>query len=190
MVQANYRTDQHLIAAIIKRDQSALTLLYSRYSRPVFNMANVVSRDKAIAEEITQDVFLLVWRTPKKWNPDKGQLGSWLLTVTRYMTIDRMRKENREPVTSATGLAQCEHFLSASVSPTAQDDARLMKSILQRLPREQRQVILLAYYRGMTHREIAAHLKIPEGTVKSRLRLGLEKIRSLWQIAVKEPEES
>lgn len=133
---------------------------------------------------------MLVWRSPTKWNPDKGQLSSWLLTVTRNMTIDRIRREKRDPTSSATSLAQCEHFLTTSVSPTAQDDARLMKTILKRLPREQKEVILLAYYRGMTHREIAAKLKVPEGTVKSRLRLGLQKLQVLWRAAVKEPEET
>jgi RNA polymerase sigma-70 factor (ECF subfamily) len=179
--------DHGLIARIIKRDQQALADLYARYSRPVFNLAQRVAQDRSIAEEVTQDVFMLVWKHPAKWNPDKGRLASWLLTVTRYMTIDRIRKEQREPASEATPLESVSHRLDAHVSPTAMDDAQVMRSILRRLPREQQQVILLAYYRGMTHSDIATHLGIPEGTVKSRLRLGLEKLRRYWKSSVKEP---
>lgn len=189
MTELDNRTDEDLIAGIIQRDQMALAALYERHSRAVYNLANVVVRNASIAEELTQDVFMLLWRSPEKWNPDKGRLSSWMLAVTRYMAIDRIRKEEREPVSAASSLTTQEDFLSVTVSPTAEDDARLMKSILQRLPVEQRQVVLLAYYRGMTHREIAGHLNQPEGTIKSRLRLGLQKVREMWQTAVTELEE-
>lgn len=188
MTQAEYRTDQLLLAKIASRDQQALADLYARYSQPVYNLAKMVARDTVIAEEVTQDVFMLVWKTPEKWQSDKGRLISWLLTVARYMAIDRLRKEKRDLMAYAAPFAQDEHELKARAEPKSEDDVRLMKSILQRLPQEQKQVVLLAYYRGMTHSQIAKHLSIPEGTVKSRLRLGLQKIRQQWHAATRELE--
>jgi RNA polymerase sigma-70 factor, ECF subfamily len=179
--------DLVLIERLLDRDQQALTILYDRYSGAVFNMAFYVLQNRVAAEEITQDVFFLLWRTPGKWQPDKGRLGSWLVAVTRYTAIDRLRREKRKPESNALSLETLAHKLNERVSATAAEDADLMRSVLRQLPKEQAEVILLAYYRGMSHEEIAAHLKIPPGTVKSRIRLGLAKLRDLWREAVREP---
>lgn len=186
-----------LIQRIIDRDQQALAALYAHYSRHVFNLALYILQNRGSAEEVTQDVFLLVWRAPARWNPEKGRFGSWLLSVTRNIAIDHLRKEQRRPHASAVSLetladttladATRAHALNhSSVSSSAEENAQLLRLLLRQIPREQVQVLLLAYYRGMTHEQIAAQLQIPAGTVKSRLRLGLEKLRVLWKAAVHE----
>ncbi len=196
-----------LIQRIIDRDQQALAALYAHYSRHVFNLALYILQNRGSAEEVTQDVFLLVWRAPARWNPEKGRFGSWLLSVTRNIAIDHLRKEQRRPHASAVSLetladttladatradttladATLAHALNhSSVSSSAEENAQLLRLLLRQIPREQVQVLLLAYYRGMTHEQIAAQLQIPAGTVKSRLRLGLEKLRVLWKAAVHE----
>jgi RNA polymerase sigma-70 factor (ECF subfamily) len=182
--------DRALMERLRAKDQHALAALYERYSRPVFNLALYVLQHRGQAEEITQDVFVLIWRSPEKWRPEKGQLGSWLMAVTRYLAIDRLRKENSRPTGSALSLdddaTRLSERLEISVSPSAQDDAQLLRTLLARLPKEQVQVLVLAYFRGLTHDEIARRLNIPPGTVKSRIRLGLEKLREWWREAVKE----
>jgi RNA polymerase sigma-70 factor (ECF subfamily) len=178
--------DFNLVQQIADRDQEALSALYTRYSKPVFNLALYVLQNRTLAEEITQDVFFLLWQSPNKWNPDKGALGSWLLSVTRYMGIDRLRMEKSRRTDTAEPLdaiAERLDIKSALVSP---EDTTLLRSLLKRLPKDQREVLFLSYFRGMKNQEIARQLNTPEGTVKSRLRLSLGKLREWWHEEVNE----
>lgn len=178
--------DLHLLRRIAAQDQHALSALYERYAKSVFNMALYVLQNRSQAEEITQDVFFFVWRWPLKWNADKGKFSSWLLAVTRYMAIDRLRRESSRANHGAHSLeafAERLEELSVSASP---EDGMMVRGLIRQLPREQLEAVFLSYYRGMTAAEIARHLQTPEGTVKSRLRLGLEKLRQLWHQAANE----
>lgn len=174
--------DSRLVQRLNKRDQDALNELYKRYQPLVHSMAMSVLRNETLAEEVTQDIFLRLWQKPDKWDPAKGQLSSWLLTVTRYTAIDRLRHEQRRPALEAKPLEQFHELLgnNATHNTHQHDNSMLMRKLIPRLPQEQKQVIFLAFFRGMTHSDIAAELNIPLGTVKSRIRLGMEKLKQEW----------
>jgi RNA polymerase sigma-70 factor (ECF subfamily) len=174
-----------LIERIRQQDERALTELYERYGQRVYNMAMHVLRHEAAAEEITQDIFFELWRKPDSWNPAKGRLISWLLTATRYRAIDRLRKEQRRPVMDAVSLDDLANLLGSreTVGDSQRDNGELLRKLLKELPDDQRQVINLAFFQGMTHSEIAEHLNLPLGTVKGRVRLGLEKLKEGWLLA-------
>lgn len=188
MNDRNHLDDLALLQRIIDRDQQALSELYERYSRPVFNLALYILQQRIYAEEVTQDVFFLVWRSPSKWNPGKGRFGSWLLSVTRYVAIDRLRRERRGGSIAEDSIEDLAHKLKDTTNTATHDDSELLRVLLKQLPKEQVQVILLSYFRGLSHEEVAQQLKIPPGTVKSRLRLGVSKLRELWREAVKQME--
>jgi RNA polymerase sigma-70 factor (ECF subfamily) len=186
MVSELQRERIDLIERIRKQDESALTELYEAYGGFVYNMAMHVLRNETAAEEVTQDIFFQIWRKPDSWNPEKGRLSSWLLAATRYRAIDRLRREERRPIRQSIALDDLAHLLAShdTVGDARQDSGRLLRDLLKDLPAEQRQVINLAFFRGMTHAEIAGQLNLPLGTVKGRVRLALEKLRDGWQAAV------
>ncbi len=173
--QAN---DIDLIRRIKRREQAALTALYARYGGPVYSFALRVLQNAAQAEEVTQDIFLRVWERADQWDPAKGKLSSWLLTMTRYAAIDRIRRENRRPPLAEPELDDLPQLV-ANPDRNA-DDGRILRNLLQQLPPEQSQLIQLAFFGGMSHSELAESLQIPLGTVKTRIRLGLQKLRELW----------
>src|SRR5258708_4441636 len=176
-------TDRDLMHRITQGDQGALSQLYQRYGLLVHSLAVRILQNRELAEEITQDTFLNVWNHPEAWSPDKGRLSSWLLTVTRYKAIDRIRREQRRPDLEASPLNEEQVQSERSVRPDdpASEDGRLIRSLLAQLPAEQAQVIELAFFQGMTHSTIAESLNLPLGTVKTRVRLGLQKLKILWE---------
>lgn len=171
--------DLNLIQRIRRQDQNALLELYQAYGALVYGLALRVLQNPGWAEEITQDIFLKVWQQPERWNPALGQFNSWLLTITRNAAIDRLRKERRP---AANLLEQGE---SPSITLNAHDtlwyDGQVLRKLMEQLPNEQRQLIDLAFYQGYTHSELAENLNLPLGTVKTRLRMGLQKLRTLWE---------
>jgi RNA polymerase sigma-70 factor (ECF subfamily) len=181
--------DVEVIQRIARRDQRALAELYNEYSHKVYNLALRIVRTREQAEEITQDVFVILWRWPQKWDPNKGRLLSWMLTVTRYLAIDWLRKQKRHVVLDPEELTHLSHKMGGSVmmEHAHWDDGRLLRKLLMKLPEEQRQVIVLAFFQGMTHAEIADQLDLPLGTVKSRIRLGLQQLKVSWYATVNEP---
>ncbi len=163
-------------------------LLYHRYCNLVFGLALQVARHPLLAEEITQDVFLKLWLQPNRWDPLLGQFSSWLLTITRNAAIDRMRKERRH--LSATVDLNAALANQAAELPLNDNalwlEGQLLGRLLRELPAEQRQLVELAFYQGYTHSELATGLNLPLGTVKTRLRSGLQKLRMAWEAAQQE----
>jgi RNA polymerase sigma-70 factor (ECF subfamily) len=183
-------TDTYLLQGVAERDQSAFLALYERYGNLVYSLALRVVRHQVMAEEVTQDVFLKVWQQPTRWNPALGQFSSWLLTITRNAGIDRLRKERRH---WAPAQDYSDSLLEAGEKGISSEnaywfDGLLLTRLLQQLPVEQRQLIELAFYQGYTHSELAENLQLPLGTVKTRLRTGLQKLRTLWEEANQEGE--
>jgi RNA polymerase sigma-70 factor (ECF subfamily) len=126
-----------------------------------------------------------VWQQPTRWNPALGQFSSWLLTITRNAGIDRLRKERRHWTPTqdySDPLMEAGEKGAVSENPYW-FDGLLLARLLQQLPTEQRQLIELAFYQGYTHSELAENLQLPLGTVKTRLRTGLQKLRALWEEA-------
>lgn len=168
------------IASLLRRiadgDDAALAVLFAEYGGRVYSLVLTVLRNDALAQEVTQDTFLKVWQNPGAWDASKGRFSSWLLTTARYTAIDRLRHEMRR-----TGHNTALHEgIPAQVDddPTASERDQLA-ALLRDLPDEQRVVIELAYFRGLKHSELAQALNLPLGTVKTRLRLGLQKLRRL-----------
>ena len=171
----------------LQHDQNALSELYRRYGRAVYSLAFRVVQNNTLAEEVTQDTFLKVWNQPETWDPQRGKLVSWLLTIARYTAIDRLRREQRRPL--GAPLDDILELVGKRelIDDPAWQDGKLIRSLIVRLPAEQIEVIELAFYQGMTHTEMAEHLKLPLGTVKTRVRLGLQKLKAMWTEATAEP---
>lgn len=176
--------DGQLLQAVARGDQDALLTLHQRYVNLVYSMAWRVLQDVGLAEEVTQDIFLKLWSKGQQYDADRGRFSSWLLSVTRFAAIDRLRREGRQPrQAEITTGDQDEAAALERLLPTdhaAWEQGQHLRLLLAQLPPEQRQIIELAYFGGLTHSELAQQLGLPLGTVKGRLRLGLEKLRSLW----------
>ncbi len=176
-------SDTQLLQRVAAGDREAFFVLYRRYVNLVYSMALRVLGDTALAEEVTQDVFLKIWQKGAMYDPSRGRFSSWLLSVTRFAAIDRLRHEGRRPRVAENDETQGprqEEVRQAQVDHTQWQQGQELRLLLAQLPPEQREVIELAFFGGLTHRELAAHLNLPLGTVKSRLRLGLAKLRAMW----------
>jgi RNA polymerase sigma-70 factor (ECF subfamily) len=172
-------SDVELIARLAQRDQAALTALYERYANLVYSLALRVVQDGRLAEEVTQDVFMEVWNRPERWDVQKGRFSSWLLTVTRYTAIDRLRGERGRTEEMPYEDTLSHHPDDDPLSAWA--EAESLRPLLARLPPEQRYIIDLAFFQGLTHSQIAEKTGLPLGTVKTRLRTALTRLREQWE---------
>lgn len=173
--------EELLMRLIARHDHSALAELYDHYSRYVYGMAFHILQNKVLAEEATQDTFMKVWKQSTRWNPERGALKTWLLTIARFTAIDRLRLEKRESPWTAIGL---DDMLNLIGQPNVVDesipfDIQQIKQMLGQLSEEQREAINLSFFHGMSHNEISQTLKTPLGTIKSRIRDGLKIMRGL-----------
>jgi RNA polymerase sigma-70 factor (ECF subfamily) len=173
-------TDESIIAKIRARDARALEALYERYASQAFALAYRVLAVREIAEEVTQDAFISVWRQAATYNARVGRVRPWLLSIVHHRAIDRIRRvRERRP------LAQLdEAWMKASDADVFRDVYRSMRleeiqRALRCLPREQGQAIELVYFGANSYVEISRMTAVPVGTVKSRVRLGLIKLREL-----------
>ena len=169
-----------LIKSIASGDQSALTTLYDTTSRLVFGLVVRIVSDRETAEEVLLDVFTQVWRQASSYDTNRGAPLAWLMTIARSRAIDRLRsgkhdQQNKEPLDSIGEVSAT----SADPEETTvnSERQRLVRAALNTLSPEQREVIELAYYSGLSHSEIALKLGQPLGTVKTRTRLGMMKLR-------------
>jgi RNA polymerase sigma factor (sigma-70 family) len=165
-------------------DSDALMVLHKRYANLVYSMSWRVLQDAGLAEEVTQDVFMKLWRREQRYDPARGRFSAWLLSVTRFAAIDRLRQEGRRPMVVDLPGEETDQQSALEQLPATDhaswERGQHLRLVLTELPAEQRQVVELAYFGGFTHSELAATLGLPLGTVKGRLRLGLERLRSLW----------
>ena len=173
--------DTALVALIARHDEGALSALYDRYSRLAFSLAMRIVGERSLAEEITADSFVSVWRAAGSFSEERGRFVTWLLSVVRHRAIDELRRLNVRP--EGTSVELNEALQSASV-PDGMDDLMdvrqrqtVVRSALASLPAPQRQALELAYFGGLTQQEIAEKTGTPLGTIKTRMRLGLLKMR-------------
>ena len=174
--------DSVLILKVAEGDRGAFLALYDRYSAKVYGLALRVIGDPMIAEEVTQDAFMRLWTRANTYNPNRGRASSWLLTITHRLAIDHFRLEARRP--PASNPSNPENALDKVPDPESQSEESrwsTLKFALSKLPQEQRSVIELAFYHGMSHSQIAEYQSTPLGTVKTRIRLGMEKLRREWE---------
>jgi RNA polymerase sigma-70 factor (ECF subfamily) len=176
-----------MIAGLRRRDEAVLAVLYDRFSRPAFSLALKLLHDPELAEDVIQEVFLTLWSRPEMYTPERGRFLPWLLGVTHHRAVDVLRSQAAANRRRASGDQQ-ELLLTLAADPHGMADpadhvilsldVQEVQQALQRLPLEQRQALVLSLLGGLTHAEIAARLGQPLGTVKTRLRLGLRKLRS------------
>jgi RNA polymerase sigma-70 factor (ECF subfamily) len=174
--------DEELLALVVQRQERALGHLYDRYGRLVYTVALRITGDRQTAEEVVQDVFQNVWQAAGGFRFGVGQFSSWLLGITRHRAIDatrskRERARAREQALDTSFPTGDEADIERDVAQSLLRDA--VRAALQELPPNQRQAIEMAYYGDLTRAEIAERLGEPLGTVKTRLRLGLLKLREL-----------
>jgi RNA polymerase sigma-70 factor, ECF subfamily len=169
-----------LIKNIAEGDQSALTTLYDTTNRLVFGLILRIVADRATAEEVLLDVYTQVWRQASLYDRKRGAPLAWIMTIARSRAIDRLRS-GRHDQQSKESLDNVAEIASNTISPeeatAASERQKLVRSALNLLSPEQREVIELAYYSGLSHSEIALRLNQPLGTVKTRTRLGMIKLR-------------
>ena len=176
--------DQHLMTLIQRAmvgDQSAFAALYEATSKVVFGLVLRIVAERATAEEVLLDVYTQAWRQANNYDSSRGSPLAWLMTIARSRAIDRLRSnrqdQNKETIDESTNL------VSSSISPeeasVMSERQRLVRSALDSLVPEQREVLELAYYGGLSHTEIAEKTGHPLGTVKTRTRLGMMKLREM-----------
>ena len=169
------RSDEELMTAIQKqRDGAALGELYDRHGSRVYSLCMMMLQEAASAQEVTQDAFLKLWTRAEQFKPEAGSLIGWLLTIARNGTRDRLRYEKFRSAPSIDD----ENFPEMP-DKGEMDEARWrdLRMVMNDLPKEQRDVIELAFYRSMSQSDISAYLTVPLGTIKTRMRLGMDKLR-------------
>lgn len=177
--------DVDLIAAVSVGQSQALELLYDRYASIVYRMALRTVRSPELAEEIVQEVFWRVWRRSMSFERERGKVPQWIFGITHNLCIDELRRiqarpkaiynDDNHPIFQQLADGRVDVLDTAWM----QERRRFLEDALEHLPVAQRQAIELAYFGGMTHQEIATKLNRPLGTIKTRVRLGLQKLHSL-----------
>ena len=169
--------DAKLVQQVAAGDRKAFLTLYDRYASRIFGLSQRMLHDPMVAEEVTQDTFLRLWTRASTFNPQKGRTLTWLLTITRRIAIDRIRLESRRPKEAGSLDEYDWEWLPDPKSTSEEARWGTVGFALAELPIPQRQAIELTFYQGLSQSQIAEHLSIPLGTVKTRVRLGMEKLR-------------
>jgi RNA polymerase sigma-70 factor (ECF subfamily) len=173
--------DADLIRRLKAREPKAMADLYKRCGRMAYSVILRIVRNVGVAEDLTQETFLRVWNRVGSFDAERGALTPWLLTVARNRAIDHMRSQDGRLEAGAVELERLERpglFVDLESSALSIDRARRVKTALEKLNANQRTVIELAYYEGMSHTEMAERLKQPLGTVKTWMRTALQILRS------------
>jgi RNA polymerase sigma-70 factor (ECF subfamily) len=176
--------DRELAARLMAGEPAALAEAYDAYAGVVFGAARRVLGDDGMAEDVVQEVFANVWQHPERYDAGRGSFKSWLGVQAHHRSVDRVRVESRrtwrEAHVSATAAdPEVDSGSEVDESMVRAWLAEKVRAALDRLPPEQREVVVLAYFGGRTYRQVAVELAIPEGTAKSRLRLALAKLQEL-----------
>jgi RNA polymerase sigma-70 factor, ECF subfamily len=182
----NAEVDRQLILAVADGSAEALDRLYDRYVGTVLGLARRIVSRLEDAEEVVQDVFTQVWRDAGRYRQDRASVAGWIVMLARTRAIDRLRSRRARPdedhgVEPAPGQALPAMTADPETVAIAASQASTLKRTLEALPENQRVLIELAYYKGLTHTEIASQTGVPLGTVKTRIRTAMETLRSVVQ---------
>jgi RNA polymerase sigma-70 factor, ECF subfamily len=174
--------DEDLMPLVERKDPSAFELVYDRHGGPAYSLAYRIVGDRGMAEDVTQEAFLSLWRSGAKYDRARGSVRTWLLGVVRNRAIDALRREATRAPTVELELDrlpdQGPYSELTDAEALRREAAREVRGALRMLPADQLKVIELAYFGGLSHSEIAEALGMPLGTVKGRMRLAMEKIRA------------
>jgi RNA polymerase sigma-70 factor (ECF subfamily) len=189
------RDDGQVLGLIADKDRGALECLYDRYSNTVYSLAMHMLRDLGAAEEVTQDVFFNVWRRAASYDSQRGSVTAWLFSIAHHRTIDELRRRRREQTHVQPGVdltnkpSENGSYGDPFTYTSRRFDRGQIEVALFTLRPEQREIVMLAYFGGLTHSEIANQLGQPLGTVKTRMRLALKKLREVLGPQYKERAE-
>jgi RNA polymerase sigma-70 factor (ECF subfamily) len=173
--------DLVLLARIQNREQEAMIQLHQRYVDLVYSIAYRILGEATASEEAAQDAFMKVWQSAATFDTDKGTPVAWLARITRNVAIDRLRQRSRQSgLDDSLEAGDIERISPNLVEWVDRDRLPGLKMAMERLPPDQAQVIALAYFGGLSHSEIAEQLSIPLGTVKTRMRVGMQRLREQW----------
>lgn len=182
----NELSDEALLNAIAGGATWALESLYDRYNRVLYSLAYRMVADRQIAEDLLQEAFVSIWRRATSYSPQAGAAHSWLISILHHRTIDYLRGLRRRSAMQETPLEEID-LDETTAFPDVWDEAwqsvkgTQVRAALMKIPTEQRLVIELAYFQGWTHTEIAEGTHIPLGTVKARMRLGLQHLKRILE---------
>ena len=173
--------DEELMQLVYKGAAHAFEVIYDRHSEAAFSLALRICGQRALAEDVTQEAFLSLWRSRARYDRGRGSVRNWVLGIVHNRAIDAIRRRSVRDrgVVHDEGIeAQLPAAERTDLEVARREEAREVRDALGQLPKEQSRVIELAYFGGLTHVEIASLLDTPVGTVKGRMRLGLAKMRS------------
>ena len=173
--------DEELMTLVDRKEPEAFEVLYERHGGAAYSLAHRIVGDRVLAEDVTQEAFLSIWRSGARFDAARGSVRAWSLGIVRNRAIDALRRAGgNAPKLDLDDDAVLEAERSPKLTDAEairRETARQVRGALVELPKEQSQVIELAYFGGFSHSEIAEMLSMPLGTVKGRMRLGLEKVR-------------
>lgn len=172
--------DEDLMLRVRDGDASAFEVLFDRHGGPAFSLAYRMCGSRARAEDVVQEAFLSIWRAGGRYDQSRGSVRAWILTAVHNRAIDSFRRESLRATRPLDEDNLAERLAAPELTEVEAErraDADRVRTALNGLPDEQRQVIELAYYAGFTHLQISEILSLPAGTVKGRMRLGLSKLR-------------
>ncbi|MDQ2712530.1 MAG: sigma-70 family RNA polymerase sigma factor [Acidobacteriota bacterium] len=180
-------TDAELVAKLHARDADAIAVAYDRYGQLAYSLFVRVTRDQSAAEDLVQELFLRVWNKARDFDPNKGTLGVWILSIARNMAIDHVRSAQARFQTRMRPIEQTDQ-ISFSYKPkepeSTIDSARAVRLAFSELNSNQRRVLEMAYFEGFSQSEIAAKLQEPLGTVKSWMRSAMGRVRTAVKAGV------
>lgn len=188
-------SDEDILARIADGDSAALAALYERYARVVYGLALRMLGNRELAEDLVQETFWRVWRRSSTFNRERGRVASWVLGIAHNLAIDELRRQRLRPVPvyeddARPVLQELEdEQVDVAAAALGSEQRTTLISALQAIPPEQREVIELAYFGGLSQREIAERLQNPIGTVKTRARLALQKLRDVLLAQGLRPED-
>jgi RNA polymerase sigma-70 factor (ECF subfamily) len=179
--------DVKLLRAIARGDEEAIAALYDRYRLILFGLILRILHSQPEAEDVLQEVFLQVWRRASDFDEKRGRPFTWLVTLARSRAIDRLRSlGSRDRTAIEAARAATDNIVDAADDAVKSEQGEIVRSALKELPEEQRRALFLAYFEGLTQSEIARRLNSPLGTVKTRMRSGMIRLRELLGERVKD----
>ena len=183
MVEYQEVEDQQLLSRIALGDKAALEVLYTRYATSVYSLTMFMLKQPALAEEVTQDIFLNIWLKAASYNPDRGKARAWIMSITHHKAVDAIRARRRAQAVTESVDPETLELIPSRQTPTDVEAERNLErerilEVLSTLPPAQRAVIMLAYFEGYSQSEVAEKLKQPLGTIKTRVRLAMQKLKA------------